>query len=116
MNSLKYVRPGKGYEPKFPLMAKGDVNGKNQQDIFKFLKIQKPSPEDRTCEMDIEEPYGIFNASSTSTHVVLYSPTAPSDIEWNFAKFIIDQEGNVIHRFSPKTPTLALEKYIEALL
>lgn len=40
----------------------------------------------------------------------------PGEIEWNFGKFLIDQNGNVINRFTPKTEpnspevTSAIEK------
>jgi len=97
-------------------MEKGDVNGKNQQEIFKFLKCSIPYPEDRTPEQDMEDPYGVLKGMVSSTHVFTYAPVLPSDIKWNFDKFVIDKEGNVVHRFSPKTASADLEKYIEALL
>ena len=28
----------------------------------------------------------------------------PGDIEWNFEKFLIDREGNVVKRYPPQTP------------
>jgi glutathione peroxidase len=31
------------------------------------------------------------------------APDGPGDIQWNFAKFVIDKNGNVAARFSPKT-------------
>lgn len=39
LNGLKYVRPGKGYSPNFPLTEKVDVNGKQQDKMFTFLKV-----------------------------------------------------------------------------
>ena len=39
-----------------------------------------------------------------------------ADIKWNFTKFLIDQEGRVVKRFSPTTKPEKIEKYIEALL
>lgn len=39
MNGLKYVRPGKGYTPNFPLTKKIDVNGEKQDELFSFLKV-----------------------------------------------------------------------------
>ncbi|MGJ7911671.1 glutathione peroxidase [Neobacillus sp. LXY-1] len=35
------------------------------------------------------------------------------DIKWNFTKFLIDAEGNVIKRFSPTTVPLKMKKDIE---
>ena len=30
-------------------------------------------------------------------------PAGKGDISWNFEKFLIDREGNLIHRFAPRT-------------
>jgi glutathione peroxidase len=37
-------------------------------------------------------------------------------IPWNFTKFLIDREGRVVRRFSPKTRPEDLAEHIEALL
>jgi glutathione peroxidase len=39
-----------------------------------------------------------------------------SGIRWNFTKFLVDREGNVVERFSPSTAPKALTKKIERLL
>ena len=39
MNCIKYVRPGYGYEPNFPLFGKIEVNGQYESPIFTFLKV-----------------------------------------------------------------------------
>jgi len=39
-----------------------------------------------------------------------------NDIAWNFAKFLIDPEGNVVKRYLPTTPPKDLKKDIEKLL
>lgn len=39
MNGLKYVRPGHGFEPNFPLFAKRDVNGEKEDEIYTFFKV-----------------------------------------------------------------------------
>lgn len=38
------------------------------------------------------------------------------DIKWNFTKFLIDRDGNVIERYASNTRPLTIEKDIEALL
>lgn len=38
------------------------------------------------------------------------------DIKWNFAKFLIDEKGNVIKRYAPTTSPLKLKNDIENLL
>jgi len=39
-----------------------------------------------------------------------------TEIAWNFAKFLIDTEGNVVKRYLPITPPKDLKKDIEKLL
>jgi len=109
---LKHVRPGDGFEPKFPLMKKGDVNGTDAQAIFKFLRAFIPYPEDRTPELDMVEPYGIMKGSIPALH----NPRTPSDIHWNFEKFLIGKDGRPRHRFSPKYPREKLDKIIEEMI
>lgn len=41
LNGLKYVRPGYGYVPNFPLFNKSDVNGVNESGIYTFLKVRQ---------------------------------------------------------------------------
>lgn len=38
------------------------------------------------------------------------------DIKWNFTKFIVDREGNVIARYSPIEEPLTMENKIKELL
>lgn len=38
------------------------------------------------------------------------------DIKWNFTKFLIDREGNVVDRFASQKTPRALEKEVEKLL
>lgn len=38
------------------------------------------------------------------------------EIKWNFTKFLIDREGNVITRFESTVDSLDIEPAIEALL
>lgn len=37
-------------------------------------------------------------------------------IKWNFTKFLVDREGNVVDRFAPQTTPESIEKEIEKLL
>ena len=44
-------------------------------------------------------------------------PTAsePGDVEWNFTKFLVDREGNVVRRFHPTTAPEEIDAEIAAL-
>jgi glutathione peroxidase len=37
--TLKYIRPGGGFVPNFDMFAKTDVNGKTENPIYTFLKV-----------------------------------------------------------------------------
>ncbi|WP_369899903.1 glutathione peroxidase [Bacillus manliponensis] len=70
----------------FPMFAKVDVNGKNAHPLFTYLTEQAP---------------GILGMKA---------------VKWNFTKFLVDSEGNVVNRFAPQTKPEELEKEIEKLL
>lgn len=44
------------------------------------------------------------------------NPQLSKRIDWNFTKFLLDREGNVVHRFEPLVKPREIEKYIEELL
>uniref|UniRef100_A0A6Q2WYK1 glutathione peroxidase n=1 Tax=Esox lucius TaxID=8010 RepID=A0A6Q2WYK1_ESOLU len=46
LNSLKYVRPGNGYQPGFTVFEKCEVNGTNTHPVFAYLKDKLPFPDD----------------------------------------------------------------------
>jgi len=71
---------------KFPLFSKIDVNGDNAHPLFNFLKTQAP---------------GVLGSKG---------------IKWNFTKFLINKEGEVIKRYAPTTKPEAIEADIEKLL
>lgn len=39
LNILKYVRPGCGFVPKFPVFGRVEVNGVNEDPLFTYLKV-----------------------------------------------------------------------------
>jgi len=51
-----------------------------------------------------------------STTVALWSPVARSDIAWNFEKFLIGKDGEIIERFSRFFPTADIAPFIEKAL
>jgi glutathione peroxidase len=71
---------------KFPLFSKIDVNGDNAHPLFTYLKEQAP---------------GLLGSKG---------------IKWNFTKFLINREGEVIKRYAPSTKPEAIEADIQKLL
>ena len=121
LNTLKYVRPGGGFEPKCDVMSKTDVNGADAHPLFKWMKSEIMIPQDpkgdtkgNGCD-DIDAlilPRGGFD----STTVALWSPVCRSDIAWNFEKFLVDASGAIVKRYSRYYPIADIEKDIDAML
>jgi glutathione peroxidase len=74
------------YDVSFPLFAKVDVNGDNAHPLYRHLKGEKP---------------GVLGTEA---------------IKWNFTKFLVDRDGNVVERFAPTDTPASIEKKILALL
>jgi len=94
LNILKYVRPGNGFIPAFPLFQKVDVNGVMADPVFKWLRDKLPLPYDN--------PYGAFLDRQL---LMLWEPATRTDIDWNFSKFLIGRNGLPIKRWSEAIAT-----------
>ncbi|MDO4538009.1 MAG: glutathione peroxidase [Coriobacteriales bacterium] len=81
------------YNTTFPQMHKSDVNGENELSLYTWLKEQKGF-----------EGFGEGDtAKFMEGHLAKIDPDYANnaDIKWNFTKFVIDREGNVVARFEP---------------
>ncbi|NVK37234.1 MAG: glutathione peroxidase [Gammaproteobacteria bacterium] len=76
----------KNYGVSFPMFSKIDVNGDNAHPLYQYLK---------------KEARGILGTQK---------------IKWNFTKFLINQQGEVVKRFAPTTKPEDITKHVEALL
>ena len=74
------------YDVTFPLFMKINVNGNDAAPLFQHLKSAAP---------------GLLGSEA---------------IKWNFTKFLVDREGNVVERYAPTTTPESLESVIEAAL
>ena len=52
------------------------------------------------------------NGANASPLYVWLKEKKPGDIQWNFTKFLIDREGNVVSRFEPNSNMTAMENAI----
>ena len=93
------------YQVEFPLFQKIEVNGENAHPLYQYLREQAPEE-----EIDVN--------STLYKHLQNKAPELleGSTIKWNFTKFLIDQEGIVVKRFSPITTPEEIENDIEVLL
>ncbi|WP_138495971.1 glutathione peroxidase [Paenibacillus pinistramenti] len=74
------------FKVSFPMFAKVEVNGENTHPLYTYLKEHTPA----------EYQNG--------------------DIEWNFAKFLVDRSGQVVKRYSSRTEPSAIESDLAELL
>lgn len=74
------------YDVQFPMFAKIEVNGANAHPLYAWLKSHAK---------------GILGTEG---------------IKWNFTKFLIDKQGNIVCRYAPTTKPEAIRGDIEELL
>jgi glutathione peroxidase len=74
------------YGVNFPMFAKVEVNGEHAHPLFQYLKKEAPGKSES------------------------------SEIEWNFAKFLIDRNGQVVSRYAPNEAPTDISDDIEKLL
>ena len=68
------------------MFAKVDVNGADAHPLYQHLKSAKP---------------GILGTEG---------------IKWNFTKFLVDRQGNVIERYAPKDTPESLDSAVAAAM
>ena len=76
----------RNYGVDFRMMAKVDVNGAQAEPLFSWLKAQAP---------------GLLGTQM---------------IKWNFTKFLVGRNGQVVGRYAPNTPPASIAADIEAAL
>ena len=95
------------YNTKFEQFKKVDVNGENESELFKFLKEQKGFE-------------GIPGLDGKMLTPVLKKMDPDyknnNNIKWNFTKFLVDKEGNVVERYEPTIKPEKIEEDIIKLL
>jgi glutathione peroxidase len=77
------------YGISFPIFARIKVNGPDAHPLYRYLKSQKSG---------------------------LLGLLGITRIKWNFTKFLLDREGNVVGRFGSSTTPAQLAVKVEALL
>ena len=92
----------------FPQMKKACVNGPDELPLYTYLKSQKGF-----------QGFGEHKLAGLLSEMLDKSipgwRTSP-DIKWNFTKFVIDREGNVVARFEPTADMADVEACIASLL
>ena len=93
----------------FPQFKKIEVNGENEIPLYTYLKKEKGFE-----GFDLNHPIGKLLDEMMTKADADYKQKA--DIKWNFTKFLIDREGNVMKRFEPTHDMKQIEEEIKKLL
>ena len=96
------------YNTQFPQMKKSDVNGENQLPLFAYLKSQKGF-----------EGFG-HGPAALAMGIMLKkidkNYKSNPDIKWNFTKFVVNRQGEVVARFEPTADMKDVRACVESLL
>jgi glutathione peroxidase len=74
------------YDANFPMFSKIDVNGDGASAVYKFLKAGNPDEDGN------------------------------EDIAWNFTKFLVGKDGQVLQRFAPQVAPEDIAEAVKAQL
>ena len=96
------------YNTTFPQMKKSEVNGANELPLYTYLKSQKgfQGLDEHEYKKLLEDMFAKADPEWNKK----------PDIKWNFTKFIIDRNGNVVARFEPTADMKKVEDCIKSLL
>ncbi len=95
------------YKTSFDQFKKIDVNGENETELYKYLKSQ----------MKDEKVEGLKGKMAMKAiEKISSSCKNDGDIKWNFTKFLVNREGEVVGRFLPTTEPSKIEENIKELL
>ncbi|MBR3366974.1 MAG: glutathione peroxidase [Lachnospiraceae bacterium] len=96
------------YNTQFPQMKKTDVNGENAAPLFKYLKSQQG------FKGFGKGPKAMLMGAMLAKIDKNYKENP--EIKWNFTKFLVDREGNVVARFEPTEDMKKVDAATAALL
>ena len=88
------------YQTTFPQFSKINVNGKQADPVFKYLKAKAPNE-----YRNPKHQQGILSRIFFGTK-----------IKWNFTKFLINREGVIVGRFSPNFKPEEIKQYIDVTI
>ena len=95
------------YQTQFDQLAKIEVNGEGEEPLYTYLK--QVAPEEKTEGLKNKAAMAMIAKISTTCK-------KPNDIKWNFTKFLVDREGNVVRRYDPTSDPATFDADIAALI
>ena len=77
------------YNVSFPMFSKVSTKGDDQHPLYRYLTETKPDTD--VNDGGLEEKLKGFDQFRST----------PSEVLWNFEKFLVDREGTIVARFAP---------------
>lgn len=93
------------YQVSFPVFGKLEVNGPGADPLYRYLRARAPG--------DFGPAHGLlYEHISTSRPQSL----GTDEIKWNFTKFLVDRNGDVVRRYEPTDTPEQIRPDLEAAL
>ncbi len=97
------------YGVTFPLFEKTDVRGEETHPVFDYLIGQKPF---EGFKPEFEKSAGLEGFIKENFPLLMEGDS----IKWNFTKFLVNKDGQVVSRHEPVVSPLQMEAEIQELL
>lgn len=92
----------------FPQFAKIEVNGEGAEPLFEYLATEKPFEGfGKGIKVAALKKFADMNNKKFGDKAY---------IKWNFTKFIIDRNGEVVARFEPTVEMAEVEEFVKSIL
>jgi glutathione peroxidase len=93
------------YDVTFPVFSKIEVNGPGTAPLYGYLREEAPG--------DFGPQFGGFYDFISKTFP---DRIGTDEIKWNFTKFLVGRDGEVVRRYEPTVPPEEIRADLEALL
>lgn len=93
------------YDVTFPVYAKIDVNGDDADPLYRYLRAEAPG------DFGPDNGFLFDHVSKTMPEAI-----GTDAVKWNFTKFLVDPEGNVVRRFEPTVLPSEIEAAVADLV
>lgn len=93
----------------YPIFEKIEVNGDNEEALYTYLKSQ-------TSFEGFDQDHELTSRIEGRVSQIDPDYMNNNDIKWNFTKFLVDREGNVVERFEPTKNLDIVKEEISKLL
>ena len=94
------------YKTSFDQFKKVEVNGENESELFKYLKNEQGFK-----GFDLKGKILIPIVKKMDPNYA-----TSSDVKWNFTKFLVDREGNVVERFESTVEPKKIDEKIASII